>query len=247
MGHRPELDDDVDLDPEHRRYVLDVHARLDALSHYELLGVARDAEPGAIRRAYFKLARVIHPDRYFGKNLGAYKPKLEAIFARMTQAYELLSAAEARARYDASLDAAPAAAAAAPVDPASAARRQAARAELEARLAESKQRALKQAEQHTRVAARALAAGDVETAAQAYREALRLCPDDPDLRATLARTEALVVERRCEASRRQAALEERHGRWAQAVAWWQRVLEARPDDREASERLAIARGRAGGR
>jgi curved DNA-binding protein CbpA len=252
MALPPPPDEDVDLPLEHRQYLLDVSERLDGLSHYELLGVARAADASDIKRAYFKLARVVHPDRYFGKKLGRYKARLEAVFARMTLAYETLSKPEARAAYDAAQAAAPTNAqaappASAPVDPATAARREAALAELKQRLGESKQRGAQQAQVHAQAAARALAAGDVETAAAGYREALKLAPDDAALRAAAAQAETLALARRCEATRRQAALEERHGHWAEAAASWQRLLAIRPDDAEAGERLAAARTRAAAR
>ena len=235
-------DEDVELDPEQRRYLDDVHARLDTLDHYELLGVARDADTNAIRRAYFQRVRVVHPDRFFGKRLGRYKARMEAIFARMTHAYETLLAPDKRSAYDAAR-AAPVAAPA-PVDPATAARRKAALAALEQQLAAGRARAAAQAEVHVRQAARARAAGDVVGAAAAYAEALRLTPDDPDLREAVEANAREVGERRVAADRRQAELEERHGHWAQAAASWQRVLDAHPDDADARARFVAARARA---
>src|SRR6478736_3597603 len=123
----PELAEDVDLDLERRRYVLDVYARLDKLTYYDLLGVQPTADKKAIKRAYFGLVGTIHPDRYFNKKLGSYKAKLEHIFARMTKAHEVLLSAELRAKYDAALAELPhmqAARPAAPVDPKVAQRRQ---------------------------------------------------------------------------------------------------------------------------
>ena len=78
MADPPELSEDVALAPEHRRYVLDVFLRLYWLTHYELLGIAPGADKQTIKRAYFELARFVHPDRYFGKHLGSYKVKLDA-------------------------------------------------------------------------------------------------------------------------------------------------------------------------
>jgi curved DNA-binding protein CbpA len=241
MADPPELHEDVELDLERRRFVLGIFARLDALTYYEILVVARHADKQAIKRAYFQLSRAVHPDRYFGKRLGTYKPKLEAIFARMTVAYETLSDPTARAAYDATLPAAGDGAPrppvpAAPVDPAVAARKQAALDGLKQRLAESKAKA----EQHAQAAARALAAGDLIAAAEAYRQALVSAPNDPALRAASEKVKHLVLERSCEASRRQAALEERHGHWEQAVASWRRVLAILPGDLEARARLAAA-------
>src|SRR5882672_5619195 len=100
MGDRPELQEEVDLALDERRYVLDAFASLATISHYAILQVARDATRKDIKRAYFRLVNVVHPDRFFGKRLGTYKPKMEALFTRITIAFETLSAADRRAEYD---------------------------------------------------------------------------------------------------------------------------------------------------
>jgi molecular chaperone DnaJ len=56
--------------------------------YYQLLGVPRDASPTAIRRAFRRLARRFQPDR------------AEDAFAELQAAYETLSDAERRRRYD---------------------------------------------------------------------------------------------------------------------------------------------------
>jgi curved DNA-binding protein CbpA len=95
-----ELDEPVDLDKERKRKVLDAYYRLNTLSHYELLGVEATADKKAIKGAYFELVNDFHPDRYFGKNLGSFKPKLERLFARVTEAHDVLTRQAAREDYD---------------------------------------------------------------------------------------------------------------------------------------------------
>jgi curved DNA-binding protein CbpA len=90
----------VDLDSERRREILDAFYRLDHLDHYQLLGVERDADKKDIRESYFRLSKTFHPDTLFGKRLGTYKVKMEAVFRRLTDAYEVLSKAKKRERYD---------------------------------------------------------------------------------------------------------------------------------------------------
>lgn len=62
--------------------------------YYEVLGVARDADEGAIKKAFRALAMKYHPD----KNPG--NAEAEAKFKEAAEAYEVLSDAEKRARYD---------------------------------------------------------------------------------------------------------------------------------------------------
>lgn len=64
-----------------------------AVDHYEVLGVARDASADEIRKAYRRLARELHPD--VNKDEGA-----EDRFKQVTHAYEVLSDAQSRQRYD---------------------------------------------------------------------------------------------------------------------------------------------------
>jgi curved DNA-binding protein len=61
--------------------------------YYEVLGVPRDADHDAIRRAYRKLAREYHPDLNSDSDA-------EDRFKEIGEAYEVLSDAEKRERYD---------------------------------------------------------------------------------------------------------------------------------------------------
>ncbi|HEY4104251.1 MAG TPA: DnaJ domain-containing protein, partial [Polyangiaceae bacterium] len=95
-----ELAEVVDLEREQKLHLLELYARLESASHYELLGIEPLANDKAVRAAYYELVRLYHPDRFFGKNLGSYKPKLAKLFARITDAYEALHHIESRAEYD---------------------------------------------------------------------------------------------------------------------------------------------------
>ncbi len=93
----------VDLEPELRKRVTEAHREIDRRDYYSLLGVDEKADKKAVKRAYYELAAVFHPDRYFRKRLGPFKVQMEAIFARLTIAHETLSVAETRSEYDAYL------------------------------------------------------------------------------------------------------------------------------------------------
>ena len=63
--------------------------------YYEILGVARDASPEEIKKAYRRLALKWHPDRHLED-----KATAEAQFKRMSEAYEVLSDPDKRKKYD---------------------------------------------------------------------------------------------------------------------------------------------------
>jgi molecular chaperone DnaJ len=62
---------------------------------YAVLGVAKDADDAAIKKAYRKLARTLHPDHNPGDDAA------EARFKDVGEAYSVLSDAEQRKQYDA--------------------------------------------------------------------------------------------------------------------------------------------------
>jgi molecular chaperone DnaJ len=64
------------------------------LDYYEILSVTRDANGDEIKRAYRKMAMKYHPDRNPGDK------EAEARFRQAAEAYEVLSDAEKRKRYD---------------------------------------------------------------------------------------------------------------------------------------------------
>lgn len=67
------------------------------MSHYDTLGVAKDASPEDIKAAYRRLAQRYHPD----KNQGEAAAGAAAMFLDVQKASEVLSDPERRAQYDA--------------------------------------------------------------------------------------------------------------------------------------------------
>jgi tetratricopeptide (TPR) repeat protein len=99
-----ELDEEVEIEPERKRRVLDLFYRLEELTYYQLLGLAEEADKKQVKNAYYALAPDFHPDKYFRKRLGSYKAKIEAIFSRLTLAHDVLTSKQRRAEYDGYLE-----------------------------------------------------------------------------------------------------------------------------------------------
>jgi len=86
-----------------QRRITELYEKLNRMDHYRLLGVSATDDVKAIKRAYFALAKEYHPDRWFRKDIGAIRSKLDAVFSAMTNAEATLTNAEKRAEYDAYL------------------------------------------------------------------------------------------------------------------------------------------------
>lgn len=97
------IDPSLDLPVEAQQRILAFEASLDRPYH-QILGVPRTADVKAVKRAYFELSKEFHPDRYFRRKIGAFAARLEHVFGRIAEAYELLSDPATRAEVERSLD-----------------------------------------------------------------------------------------------------------------------------------------------
>jgi curved DNA-binding protein CbpA len=95
-----EIDDHADISRELRKRILDAFYALEGRNHYEALGVPRDAEKTVIRSSYFEMSKLFHPDSQFGKDLGPFRTRMESVFKRLTEAYEVLGKKKKREEYD---------------------------------------------------------------------------------------------------------------------------------------------------
>ena len=118
-----QLDPSLEISIDAQRRVLQFEAGLERPYH-ELLGVARGVDAKAVKRAYFQLSKEYHPDRYYRREIGPYAEKLDRIFKKIVEAYELLMDPTTRAELERSMGeraperaAAPEPAAAAPARP----------------------------------------------------------------------------------------------------------------------------------
>jgi curved DNA-binding protein CbpA len=70
-----------------------------AVTHYEVLGVARSAAPEEVRRAYLTLARQHHPDYHTGDG-AATQQAAERRMRSINEAWRVLSDGDRRRQYD---------------------------------------------------------------------------------------------------------------------------------------------------
>lgn len=75
------------------------YSSLDAMSHYEVLGISPNADGGDIKKAYYRMAKDFHPDMHHKLGTG-YEAKLTALFGRVSEAYDVLSDENKRKKYD---------------------------------------------------------------------------------------------------------------------------------------------------
>jgi curved DNA-binding protein CbpA len=130
-------------DDPRRMEILEAFTGLKHRTHFEVLGLERASTEAQVKEAYFRLARRFHPDVHHDPALADLRDKIEAIFVRLGEAYEVLRNPRIRAKYENQINppkdasAPPAAAPAAPVDPAQEAREAATAIKRAARLVSS--------------------------------------------------------------------------------------------------------------
>lgn len=84
------LDESLELPVDVQRRILEFEAGL-GQPYHALLSVQKGAASKSVKRAYFKLSKEFHPDRYFRKNIGSYGERLDRIFKKILEAHEILS------------------------------------------------------------------------------------------------------------------------------------------------------------
>ena len=94
-------DGDSDLPDDARKRIMRKHVKLATQDLFELLELSLECDKRDVKRAYFKLSKEFHPDRFFGKKLGAYKEMVAQVFRAISQAAEYLGDDERRAEYHA--------------------------------------------------------------------------------------------------------------------------------------------------
>ena len=88
------------IDPNIRRRIQAIHRAEEQQNPYDILGVPRDAKLKDIKLAYYALTEQLHPDNFYGQEVGDWEAKIDHAFTAVTKAYEDLGDPEIRAKID---------------------------------------------------------------------------------------------------------------------------------------------------
>ncbi len=87
----------VELSEGERRRLLALARLVAKRDPWALLGVPKGSNDKDLKRAYFRLSKDIHPDRYYGKRLGSFAARLSTVFEAVARAYAELTNKKATA------------------------------------------------------------------------------------------------------------------------------------------------------
>ena len=100
------LEGRYEIPVEKREEILYMHYYLDRVDFYSLLGLSSDAPKKDVRRAYFQLSKMFHPDNFFRRDIGPFHQMVEEIFSTVSKAAQILMNPSDRAQYDRMFEAA---------------------------------------------------------------------------------------------------------------------------------------------
>ena len=190
--------------------------------HYALLGVGPQASADEIRKAYFDIARQLHPDRLSAIGIADDNHVAHKVFAQLNTGFSILSDPKRRAEYDAML----------------ARGGEAAALEEQAKVEAVAMRVL-QSEESFKRGEMAMRRDDYPTAVAEFSKALEVNPDEPDFLALHAwAVFCAATDKNSVARQTRAALEKAIQRSPRAVNprfYMARVLRMLGNDREALE------------
>jgi curved DNA-binding protein CbpA len=89
--------------PHRRQEIMETYEGLRVRNHFEILGIARASNEAQVKEAYFRMAKQFHPDVHHDAALADLRDKLEAVFIRLGEAYEVLRNPRSRASYEETL------------------------------------------------------------------------------------------------------------------------------------------------
>lgn len=91
--------DAPELPPERKKEIAELEGKLATANAFELLGVPNGAPADVCKRAYYDLSMRLHPDRFYGKDLGTFRERIDKLFRKLTEAQNQVTDAEKRAAY----------------------------------------------------------------------------------------------------------------------------------------------------
>ncbi len=227
------IDPGLDLDVEQQRAILAFEERLGG-SYEEILGVKKDADAKTLKRAYFKLSKDFHPDRYFRKNLGAFADRLDRVFCKISEAYELLSDPSARKEMEKTLSQGSGPAASA--GPRLKGKTTPHAFSLVARIQRERR---KKAQQYFQAGTAAMEAEDWSDAAHQLRLAIACDPKNEDYKAPFGEANRRANDERAERYLKEANSRYDLGEYEAAYKRYVDALHCRPFDAEANARAAV--------
>jgi predicted Ser/Thr protein kinase len=83
-----------------RKEILEAHAGLKTRTHFEVLGLPRASGAAQVKNAYFQIFRRFHPDLRLDPKLRDLARQIEAVSARVEEAYQVLIDPASRSRYE---------------------------------------------------------------------------------------------------------------------------------------------------
>lgn len=92
----PRLDPAVEIAIDEQRRILGLADGMDELSQFEFLGLQPTHDMRAIKRAFHETSRRLHPDTYYGRELGPFREILAELFRRAKMSYAELRDPEVR-------------------------------------------------------------------------------------------------------------------------------------------------------
>lgn len=86
-----------------RQEIIEAHETLKTKNHFEVLGIPKASNESQVKEAYFRLARRFHPDTHHDPHLKDLADKIEAVFIRLGEAYDVLRSPASRSSYESDL------------------------------------------------------------------------------------------------------------------------------------------------
>jgi len=97
VSAKPPLPDDLLADIDR------LAPQLTLLDHYRVLGVDASASDELLKAAYLRMLQRYHPGRWHARESRPHQKRMEAIFARATEAYQVLCDPDRKREYDRAL------------------------------------------------------------------------------------------------------------------------------------------------